>query len=78
MQFVFSKLVGLLSMIGTVLGLVVGGALLESNALMAAAFFLLALVSFATFIGFLYHFIMYARYEMPAEHFIEEDETDGR
>jgi uncharacterized membrane protein YesL len=76
MNFVFNKLVGLLSMIGTVVGLVLGGTTLKSNTLLATAFFLLAIFSFIMFVGFLYNFIRYAQYEMPYENVQDEIEKE--
>lgn len=73
MKFEFTKLVGLLSMLGTIIGLVMGGATIEYNIFLAALFFLLAVVSFLVFVAFIYNFIMYAQYEMPAKNF-EDDE----
>lgn len=72
MKFVFTKLVGLLAMIGTVTGLVIGGATIQYNIFIGAAFFLLAIISFAMFVAFLYHFIKYAEYEMPYENVRDE------
>lgn len=76
MQFVQSKLAGLLSMVGTVVGLVLGGATVQSNVFVGAAFFLLAAVSFVIFVAFLYHFIRYAQYEMPYENVQDEIEKE--
>jgi hypothetical protein len=76
MKFVFNKLVGLLSMVGTVAGLVLGGTTLKSNTLLAAAFFLLAIFCFVMFVGFLYNFIRYAQYEMPYENVQDEIEKE--
>ncbi len=73
MRFEFTKLVGLLSMLGTVIGLVMGGATIKYNIFVAALFFLLAVASFLLFVAFIYNFIMYAQYEMPAENFEDED-----
>ncbi|HTY90602.1 MAG TPA: hypothetical protein VMC84_05440 [Methanocella sp.] len=67
MEFVFTKLVGLLSLTGTIVGLVLGGATIMWNVYVGSVFFLLAIVSFITFIGFLYNFIRYAEYEIPYE-----------
>ena len=76
MHFEFNKFVGLMSVIGTVAGLVGGGATVSSNVFIGAAFFLLAIVSFAFFVGFLYTFIMYAQYEMPYENVKDEMEKE--
>jgi hypothetical protein len=70
-----SKLTGLLSMVGTILGLVLGGATLEYNILVSAIFFLAALVSLAIFAAFLYNFLKYAQYEMPLENVLDEEEN---
>lgn len=72
MKLVFNKLVGLLSMIGTVAGLVGGGATVTWNVFVGGAFFLLAFVSFILFAAFLYNFIRYAQYEMPVENVIDK------
>ena len=76
MQFEFNKFVGLVSLIGTVLGAVVGGATVSTNVFIGAAFFLLAIVSFILFVAFLYHFIRYAEYEMPLENVQDEIEEE--
>lgn len=76
MQFIYSKLVGLLSLIGTIVGLVFGGATVQSNTLMGAAFFLLAAASFIVFVVFLYNFIRYAQYEMPLDNVQDEIESE--
>jgi uncharacterized membrane protein YesL len=76
MKFEYTKLVGLLAMIGTVVGLVGGGATVTSNVFVGAAFFLLAVVSFIMFVAFLYNFIRYARYEMPYENVKDEMEKE--
>ena len=70
-----SKLSGLLSMLGTILGLVLGGATLEYNILLSAVFFLFALICIAIFAAFLYNFLKYAQYEMPVENFRDEEEN---
>lgn len=76
MQFVNSKLAGLLSLIGTIVGLVFGGATVQSNVLAGALFFLLAAVSFIVFVFFLYNFIRYAQYEMPLDNVQDEIESE--
>lgn len=76
MQFMYSKLMGLLSLIGTIVGLVFGGATVQSNVFIGTAFFLLTAVSFISFIAFLYHFIRYAQYEMPLENVQDEMEKE--
>ncbi len=76
MKLVLNKFVGLVSMVGTVVGLVLGGVTLESNWPLSAAFFLLAIVSFITFVAFLYHFYRYAEYEMPAENVADDIENE--
>jgi len=73
MKFEFTKLVGLLSMLGTITGLVMGGATIGYSIFLAALFFFLAVVSFLVFVAFIYNFIMYAQYEMPLDNFEEED-----
>jgi uncharacterized membrane protein YesL len=70
-----SKLTGLLSMVGTILGLVLGGATIEYNILVSAGFFLLALISLAIFAAFLYYFLKYAQYEMPLENVLDDEEN---
>ena len=76
MQFEFNKFVGLISLIGTVVGAVMGGATVSSNIFIGAAFFLLAIVSLIMFVGFLYHFIRYAEYEMPVENVQNDTEEE--
>ena len=76
MNFLSSKLAGLLSMLGTIAGLVLGGTTLKSNTLLAAAFFIVALVSFLAFALFLYNFIMFAQYEIPLENIPGEDDKE--
>jgi len=76
MQFVTSKLAGLLSLIGTVVGLVFGGATVQSSGLAGALFFILAAVSFIVFVLFLYNFIRYAQYEMPLDNVQDKIENE--
>jgi uncharacterized membrane protein len=76
MKFEFTNLVGLLSMVGTVLGLVIAGSTIEQNLLIAVPFILLAIVSFVVFVGFLYHFIRYAQYYIPIENLPDEEDTE--
>jgi hypothetical protein len=66
-MIISDKLVGFVSMVGVVVGLVLGGVTLEYSWLIAALFFLLAVASFIIFATFLYHFYRYAEYEMPVE-----------
>ncbi len=76
MKFEFTNLVGLLSMVGTVIGLVMAGTTVENNVLIAAIFIVLAIVSFIVFVGFLYHFVRYAQYYIPIENLPDEEETE--
>ena len=73
MEFEYTKLVGLLSILGTVLGLVMAGSLYPSNVPLAALFALLCIGSLIIFIAFLYNYLRYAVYVMPAENFEDED-----
>jgi hypothetical protein len=73
MKFEYTNLVGLLSVLGTVLGLAIAGSLYPSNVPLAALFALIGIGSMILFILFLYNFYRYAVYVMPAENF-EEDE----
>jgi len=76
MQFELNKFVGLIALIGTVVGAVMGGTTVSTNVFIGAAFFLLAIVSFILFVAFLYHFIRYAEYEMPVENVQDEIEEE--
>lgn len=76
MQFADTKLMGLLSLAGTVLGLVFGGMTILSDAAVGAAFFLLGAISFIVFALFLYRFVRYAQYEIPCENVFGDD--DGK
>lgn len=62
MKFELTNLVGLLSMLGTVIWMVLAGALYEYNYLYALPFALLAIVCFIIFVAYLYNFIMNAHY----------------
>lgn len=62
MKLEFNNLVGLLSMVGTVAGMVLAGTFYPYNPLYALPFVLLAVISFITFVAFLYHFLKYAQY----------------
>ena len=76
MKFEFTNLVGLLSMVGTVIGLVFAGATVENNVLIALPFVLLAIVSFIVFVGFLYHYVKYARYYIPVDNLPDDEELE--
>ncbi len=76
MKFEFTNLVGLLSMVGTVIGLVMAGSTIENSVLIAVLFILLAIVSFVVFVGFLYHFVKYAQYYIPIENLPDEEEAE--
>lgn len=76
MKFEFTNLVGLLSMVGTVVGAVLAGAIFNYNALLAVPFVLLAIFSFIMFVGFLYHYIKYAQYYIPVKNLPDEDENE--
>lgn len=71
MRFELTNLVGLLSMLGTVAGMVLAGSLYEYSPLYALPFALLAVVSFVTFVAYLYNFIKHARYVL-----VEEPESE--
>jgi MFS family permease len=73
MRFELTNLIGLLSMIGTVIGMVLAGALYDYNYLLALPFVLLAIVCFIVFVAYLYNFIKHARYV-----FVEEPESEDR
>lgn len=74
MRFELTNLVGLLSMLGTVAGMALAGALYEYNYLFALPFALLAIVSFITFAAYLYNFIKHAHYILAEEPESEEPE----
>ncbi len=74
MKFELTNLVGLLSMLGTVIGMVMAGSLYDQNYLWALLFALLAVVSFITFVAYLYNFIRHARYVLVEEPEGEETE----
>ena len=76
MHIEFNKFAGLMSLFGTVVGLVCGGATISSNVFIGAAFFLLAIVSFIIFVMFLYNFVRYAQYVMPYENVKDEMEKE--
>jgi len=78
MKFEFNNFVGLISMAGTVAGMVLAGAMMESNALLAIPFILLAIVSFFMFVAFLYHYIKYAQYYIPVDNLPKEDDTENK
>ena len=73
MEFEYTKLVGLLSILGTVLGIIMVGSLYPSNVPLAALFTLIGIGSLILFIAFLYNYLKYGIYVMPAENF-EDDE----
>ncbi|WP_230739289.1 hypothetical protein [Methanooceanicella nereidis] len=60
MKIRYTNLVGLLSLLGTIIGLILAGTLHESSSLLAAPFVLLAIASFFIFLKFLYHFLKYS------------------
>jgi MFS family permease len=72
MRFELTNLVGLLSMFGTVAGMVLAGALYEYNYLFALPFALLAIVCFIIFVAYLYNFIKQAYYILAEEPESEE------
>jgi len=72
MRFELTNLVGLLSMLGTVIGMALTGALYEYNYLYALPFALLAIVSFITFVAYLYNFIKHAYFILAEEPESEE------
>jgi MFS family permease len=72
MRFELTNLVGLLSMLGTIIGMVLAGALYDYNYLYALPFALLAVVCFITFVAYLYNFIKNARYILAEEPESEE------
>ncbi len=74
MKFELTNLVGLLSLVGTIIGMVLTGALYDYNFLLALPFALLAIVSFVTFVAFLYNFIKHAQYILVEEPENEEPE----
>ncbi len=67
MKFELTNLIGLLSMLGTIAGMVLAGALYEYNYLWALPFALLAIVCFVVFVAYLYNFIKNARYILAEE-----------
>ncbi len=74
MKFEYTKLVGLLAILGTVLGLTIAGSLYPSNVPLAALFAMIGIGSLLLFVAFLYNYLKYAVYVMPAENFDLEDE----
>lgn len=72
MRFELTNLVGLLSMLGTIVGMVLTGALYEYNYLYALLFALLAVVCFIIFVAYLYNFIKNAQYVLAEEPESEE------
>ena len=74
MNFEYTKLVGLLAILGTVLGIIMTGSLYPSNVPLAALFALIGIGSLILFIAFLYNYLKYGIYVMPAENF-EDEET---
>ncbi len=74
MKFELTNLVGLLSLLGTITGMVLTGALYDYNFLYALPFAMLAIVSFITFVAFLYSFIKHTRYILVEEPENEEHE----
>ncbi len=72
MKFELNNLVGLLSMLGTVVGMVLAGTFYGNNSLLAILFALLAIVCFVTFVAYLYNFIMHARYVLAEDPECEE------
>jgi len=78
MKFEFNNFVGLLSMAGTVVGMVLAGATMEYSALVAIPFIVLAIVSFMIFVAFLYHYIKYAEYYIPVDNLPEDEESEHK
>lgn len=73
MNFEYTKLVGLLAILGTVLGIIMTGSLYPSNVPLAALFALIGIGSLILFIAFLYNYLKYGIYVMPAENFEDEE-----
>jgi hypothetical protein len=73
MEFEYTKLVGLLAILGTVLGIIMVGSLYPSNVPLAALFALIGIGSMILFIAFLYNYLKYGIYVMPAENFEDEE-----
>ena len=78
MKFEFNNFVGLLSMAGTVVGMVLAGATMEYNVLVAIVFIALAVVSFVIFVAFLYHYLKYAQYYIPVDNLPEDEDSDNK
>jgi|WetSurMetagenome_2_1015567.scaffolds.fasta_scaffold925806_1 hypothetical protein len=76
MEFEYTKLVGLLSILGTVLGIIMVGSLYPSNVPLAALFALIGIGSMILFIAFLYNYLKYGIYIMPAENFEDEEKKE--
>ena len=76
MKFEYTNLVALLSVLGTVLGMIMAGSLYPSNVPLAALFALIGIGSMILFIAFLYNFLKYGVYVMPAEHFEDEENKE--
>lgn len=75
MKFEFNNFVGLMSVTGTVAGMVLAGAAMEYNALIAIPFIVLAIVSFIIFVAFLYHYLKYAEYYIPIDNLPPEEDN---
>jgi predicted exporter len=76
MEFEYTKLVGLLSILGTVLGVIMVGSLYPSNVPLAALFALIGIGSMILFVAFLYNYLKYGIYVMPAENFEDEENKE--
>lgn len=75
-HFEFTNLVGLLSLVGTVLGLAIAGTLYPSDPLLAIPFVFIGVGSIIMFVAFLYNYLKYAVYVMPAENFEDDDKKE--
>jgi ABC-type iron transport system FetAB permease component len=78
MKFEFNNFVGLVSMAGTVAGMVLAGATMEYSVFVAIPFIVLAIVSFIIFVAFLYHYIKYAEYYIPVDNLPEDEESEKK
>lgn len=68
MKIRYTNLVGLLSLIGTVAGLILIGIFYPVYPLLAIPFGLLAIISFVIFVKFVIHFLKYSPYgDIPDE-----------
>lgn len=76
MEFEYTKLVGLLAILGTVLGIIMVGSLYPSNVPLAALFALIGIGSMILFVAFLYNYLKYGIYVMPAENFEDEEKKE--